>query len=67
MAAYNRAIEISPNKPLHHKGLINALEEEGELEEVFRYYDLERKDSNSLKLNGTDPICCVAVRNESLR
>jgi len=64
---YKCAVEANPNKPLIHKELVNVLIASSGIEEAFRFYQLDRKDSNQLHFKKTDILCCVVVRNESLR
>ena len=64
---YKCAVEANPNKPLIHKELVDVLIASSGIEEAFRFYKLDRKDSNQLHFKKTDILCCVVVRNESLR
>ena len=62
-----------PNNSYHfvadkvHKHYINALIEEASFTSAFAEYQLERRDTNKLTIASNEVLCCVAVRNESMR
>ena len=62
-----------PNNSYHslanqvHKHYIHALIEEASFTSAFAEYQLERRDTNKLTIASNEVLCCVAVRNESMR
>jgi glycosyltransferase involved in cell wall biosynthesis len=70
MSYYSQGIEYNPNEAELHKNLVNALIKRSGLEgldEAFRYYQLERIDAKEIEMKASDVLCCIAVRNESIR
>jgi glycosyltransferase involved in cell wall biosynthesis len=67
---YSQGIEYNPNEAELHKSLVSALIKRSGLEgldEAFRYYQLERIDAKEIEMKASDIICCIVVRNESIR
>jgi glycosyltransferase involved in cell wall biosynthesis len=67
---YSQGIEYNPNEAELHKNLVNALIKRSGLEgidEAFEYYQLERIDAKEIEMKASDIICCIVVRNESIR
>lgn len=64
---YRSALESRPNEAALHKGLVNALDASGDLQEAFRYYRLERRDQKPISVEPGGLLCCLTVRNEFRR
>ncbi|MGH7801955.1 MAG: glycosyltransferase [Thermodesulfobacteriota bacterium] len=70
ISLYSQGIEYNPNEAELHKNLVSALIKQRGLEgidEAFRYYQLERMDTKRIGMQTSDILCCVVVRNESIR
>lgn len=61
---FRRGLKTHPNESVLHKGLVNALEKQNNIESAFRHYQLTRKDQKEIAINNDDIVCCLAVRNE---
>ncbi len=64
---YSQAIKYNPNEAELHKNFINAIINKNGIEAAFDYYQLSRKDNKEIEIETADILCCVVVRNESLR
>lgn len=62
-----KGVEANPNEAELHKAFINAEDEAGKLESAFSYYELFYKGIEKIVIDSDDILCCVVVRNESLR
>ena len=62
-----QALAIYPNQAEFHKYLVTALTTQNKVDEIFNYYQLTQKDNKDIDIKSSDILCCVTVRNESLR
>ena len=70
ISVYTQAIYYDPTQHEPHKSLVDTFIRQKGLEgldEAFKYYQLERMDTKETDLKPSDIICCVVVRNESIR
>jgi len=64
LAVYEAALEHHPNEAHIHKRWVHLTVQASGLEEVFRRYRLERRDTRPIDLRASEPVCCVVLRNE---
>jgi len=62
-----QALLIHPNQAEFHKYLVNALIVQNKVNQIFSYYQLTLKSTQKIEIKPSDILCCVTVRNESLR
>jgi glycosyltransferase involved in cell wall biosynthesis len=70
ISVYTQAIYYDPTQHEPHKRLVDTFIKQKGLEgidEAFKYYQLERMDTKEIDIKPSDIICCVVVRNESIR
>lgn len=64
---YSQALFYYSNIEQFHKQLIHLLIKIKGFEAAFEYYDLRRASEEVLEIKQDDILCCIVVRNESLR
>ena len=64
---YIKALEHYPNLPWLHKWLIQLLIEHYGIEKAFSHYKLELASNSKPQIQSHTILCCMVVRNESLR
>jgi len=67
IAGYQKVLTHQPDNAELHKRHINLLIQTKGIEAAFEQYKLVRKDNRPITIDSRDILCCVVVRNESLR
>ena len=67
IALYRQVMPYRLNDAEFHKRHIQLVAAESNLEAAFAYYELNRKDEKRIEIDSSDLLCCVVVRNESVR
>ncbi|HBE20935.1 MAG TPA: glycosyl transferase family 2 [Cyanobacteria bacterium UBA11149] len=67
LAIYDRSLEWNPNQAELHKHFIDTLVKIEGIDAPFERYQLSRIDERNLSVALGDILCCVVVRNETLR
>ncbi|MEM6450509.1 MAG: glycosyltransferase family 2 protein [Cyanobacteria bacterium P01_D01_bin.105] len=67
IAGYRKVLEQQPENSEAHKQHINLMDETKSLEAAFEHYGLLRIGEAPVEIEDSDVLCCVVVRNESLR
>ncbi len=64
---YSQALSYYSNVEQFHKQLSHLLIKVKGFEAAFEHYDLRRMSGEALEIKQDDILCCIVVRNESLR
>lgn len=64
---YSQSLEFNPNDAELHKHFVDTLVQKDGINAAFAYYQLCQIDGKDLAVEAEDILCCVVVRNESLR